>query len=598
MGVPSFFREILEKYRQTHFWDQKFQIDLLFIDFNATIYTALHSYFKRITYDAFEKMTPLKRDNAIVQHVVQYTLDLINNLLRPRKLLYLAFDGSAPRSKMQLQRERRYHKLKKDAFVEGLREIYKVKTPDALWDSSAISPGTRFMTKLSEALWKAIEKKQFMEGKITVILSDTNRPGEGEHKIMPFLRSLKKTSDSIVIYSQDADLIILSMALPQENIYILRDKDKYSKMEMELYPDTNHLYLSMSKYVQALKENYKLTKRDPVRVAYDLLFLSFFGGNDFIRPIMFLRINKNGWSILSSIYRNVSEKLKDTPRPYLVEFREGTKHPIVNTQMLSLLLQEFANMEDRKMKEQYERMLASMERKNPTQPETFEEKVSAFEHTYYYSPDNMFPQFEEFKKINYALPRNQWKDQYYSYFFGLSPENQQEYRQMKKTICMVWLQSLVYTLRYYLEEVPSWRWYYPFRVSPLPSDLLFFLRDAPENLDFVFSQEKPYTPFEQLAYILPPHDNELLPKPIRSVIQNPSSVLAPFYPIDFQLDVVVGEKFIYAKPLLPAILDEMALPVLESAISKLTEAEKERNKILMEPLVYNKELNPEITDLR
>ena len=309
---------------------------------------------------------------------------------------------------------------------------------------------------------------------------------------------------------------------------------------------------------------------------------------------MFLRINKNGWSMLSNIYRQVSEKLKDTPRPYLVEFRERDNIPTVNTHMLSLLLQEFSIMEDRKMKDQYERVLSHMSRKNPTLPETYDEKVQAFRHTPYYSPDSVFPQFEEFKKINYALPRNQWKDQYYSYFFGLSPEKQYEYRNMKNTICIIWFQSMVYTLRYYLEGVPAWRWYYPFRVAPMPSDLLFFLKEAPENLDFAFSLEKPYTPFEQLAYILPPHDNDLLPKPIRSVIQNPSSALVSFYPIDFQLDVVVGEKFIYSKPLLPPILDEVALPILESAFSKLTEAEAKRNQVIDKPLIYNREANPDL----
>ena len=78
------------------------------------------------------------------------------------------------------------------------------------------------------------------------------------------------------------------------------------------------------------------------------------------------------------------------------------------------------------------------------------------------------------------------------------------------------------------------------------------------------------------------------------MIQNPSSALVSFYPIDFQLDVVVGEKFIYSKPLLPPILDEVALPILESAFSKLTEAEAKRNQVIDKPLIYNREANPDL----
>jgi 5'-3' exonuclease len=62
---------------------------------------------------------------------------------------------------------------------------------DKEWDSNVITPGTDFMIKLSDYIrfyvaqrintvpaWKAIQ----------VIFSDGSEPGEGEHKIMDFVR--------------------------------------------------------------------------------------------------------------------------------------------------------------------------------------------------------------------------------------------------------------------------------------------------------------------------------------------------------------------------------------------------------------------------
>ena len=66
---------------------------------------------------------------------------------------------------------------------------------------------------------------------------------------------------------------------------------------------------------------------------------------------------------------------------------------------------------------------------------------------------------------------------------------------MREVICMKYLESLVYCLQYYLVGVPSWKWYYPFRAAPLPSDILYFMRN--KSLDFKFKKSKPFTPLQQ-----------------------------------------------------------------------------------------------------
>jgi 5'-3' exonuclease len=113
----------------------------------------------------------------------------------------------------------------------------------------------------------------------------------------------------------------------------------------------------------------------------------------------------------------------------------------------------------------------------------------------------------------------------------------------------------------------------------MPSDILHFINDMPKGLDFTFELGTPYTPIEQLALMLPPQTVSILPRPLRTLITTATSPLAPYYPIDFKIDKVFGEKYTYSKPLLPVPSDEVVLPSIQETFEKFTKSEKERNKL-------------------
>lgn len=135
-------------------------------------------------------------------------------------------DGVAPRAKMNYQRIRRFRSAKEaaDAKLLGWSQVSKM-------DSNVITPGTEIMELLSFNLKSYVDFKINNAPEwqnITVFLSDSNVAGEGEYKIMSFIRSQRNLPDyhpntRHCVHGMDADLIMLSLATHEIHFSILRE---------------------------------------------------------------------------------------------------------------------------------------------------------------------------------------------------------------------------------------------------------------------------------------------------------------------------------------------------------------------------------------
>ncbi len=597
MGIPKFFSNIFKKYPETHFVDKKFVTDVLLLDYNSFIY-AYREYFKQTTYDKFKKLAKSKREEKIIDFVIKRTLDFVNNVVKPRKMLYIAIDGPAPRGKINEQRFRRYKAAKKDIFIDELNKEFNQKNINSLFTSVNISPGTSFMTKLSDAIWKAINAKKFMNGKIKVIFSDSSVPGEGEHKILPYLRSLKNSKEHIVLFSPDADMIVLGLQV-KGDIYLIKEKDKRKDHEMKFYPNEEYFMFSYNKYKEFLQKELEIY--NDTELFNDIVLLTFFMGNDFLKPIPFIRSNiHRSFETVIAIYKNLYKKHKK----FLVEIKDDI--PSINQAFFRDLIYQLSQKEDYMMKKYYNDSIIrniqkEVDPRKYVENISYDEKISSYEHGVYYLPyttagnprseeykifkDN--PNYREdlYKAINYNLPVNEWKKQYYTYYFDIDSSNPKEYRDYRKLICMKYLEGLVYVLKYYLVGVPSWKWYYPFRATPLPSDILYFMKN--ESLDFKFNKDTPYTPLQQLMMILPLRYKDLLPRKLQSIITDLSYSFYPYYPNDFNVDFLLKEKFIYSEPLLPDYNDKLFNDLnVKKIFEDLGKTNKNRNKLVTEPRVF------------
>ena len=189
MGIPSYFSHIIRNYSNIirslkYFHESSYQFDHLFMDCNSIIYDAVHSIEHTDDFSLYE------------DQIISTVVDKIKNyifVIRPTKSVFIAFDGVAPLAKMEQQITRR----QKTLFLSNLSFDETTKINKDKWNTSAITPGTEFMKKLSEKVNYefTLKEKQFNVKKIIVSASD--QPGEGEHKLFDYLRKNDLKTDNL-----------------------------------------------------------------------------------------------------------------------------------------------------------------------------------------------------------------------------------------------------------------------------------------------------------------------------------------------------------------------------------------------------------------
>uniref|UniRef100_A0A0K0FXX6 5'-3' exoribonuclease n=1 Tax=Strongyloides venezuelensis TaxID=75913 RepID=A0A0K0FXX6_STRVS len=406
MGVPAFFRWLSRKYplivsdvieEESLSADgvrkpidctkpnPNFQeFDNLYLDMNGIIHPCSHPE---------DRPAPETEDDIFVL-IFEY-IDRLMAIIRPRKLLYMAIDGVAPRAKMNQQRSRRFRAAKESA--DKKKEIQAVKDKlmaqdipviqrkrEANWfDGNCITPGTPFMDRLTKALRYYIAYKIKSDpswANIHVILSDASVPGEGEHKIMDFIRKQRASSGhdpntAHCLCGADADLIMLGLATHEANFTIIREEFVPRQMSpcelcnfmghtlqecdggiMETSltrieqpkRKTNFIFIRLPilrEYLEKELAMYDINfKFDLERAIDDWVFLCFLVGNDFLPHLPSLEIRENAICRLVRLYKQMASECGG----YLTDNGE------VNMQRISMILAELGDSEDEIFKRRQE----------------------------------------------------------------------------------------------------------------------------------------------------------------------------------------------------------------------------------------------------
>ncbi|KAG7200142.1 hypothetical protein KM043_000580 [Ampulex compressa] len=409
MGVPAFFRWLSRKYPSVivECIEQKpvtadgvrvpvnsadpnpngVEFDNLYLDMNGIIHPCTHPE---------DKQAP-KDEDEMMEAIFEY-IDRLFRIVRPRKLLYMAIDGVAPRAKMNQQRSRRFRASKETN--EKINEIQRIRSELSIkgaslppekpqedhFDSNCITPGTPFMARLSACLHYYIHERLNNDPgwrDITVILSDANVPGEGEHKIMDFIRRQRAQPDhdpntQHVLCGADADLIMLGLATHEPNFTIIREEFKPNKPkpcdicgqlghemkectgaepnqkeeESVFGSECQFIFVRLNVLREYLERELQMPnlpfKYDFERAIDDWVFMCFFVGNDFLPHLPSLEIREGAIDRLVNLYKKTVYKTGG----FLTDSGD------VNLDRVQMIMSDLGDMEDEIFKKRQQNELA------------------------------------------------------------------------------------------------------------------------------------------------------------------------------------------------------------------------------------------------
>ena len=323
------------------------EFDCLYLDMNGIIHNCTHKDSDSASFRTTEEKMFIDIFNYI-EHLF--------SKIKPKQLFFMAIDGVAPRAKMNQQRARRFRTALDAERAREKAEMEGIQLPkDPAFDSNCITPGTAFMAKLTKQLKYFINKKVSEDVDwqgVEVVLSGHEVPGEGEHKIMEYIRMAKAQPlyDPNIrhcLYGLDADLIMLGLLSHDPHFCLLREEVTFgrsAKKAKELEHQNFYLmhlcivreYLELE--FQELKEPETLSfPFDLERVIDDFILMAFFVGNDFLPNLPNLHINEGALALMFKVYKSVLVKAGG----YINE------RGAINLERLAILLDELSAVEYR-----------------------------------------------------------------------------------------------------------------------------------------------------------------------------------------------------------------------------------------------------------
>jgi 5'-3' exonuclease len=581
MGIPSYFAHVLKKY--PHVIKRLSELPCihnLYMDCNGMIYDVVRQM-------QYTPENTAAYEAELLQRICD-SIDACIAIMRPVSRVFLAFDGVAPVAKLNQQRERRYKswylgemeaQRRRDHAKQGTR----IQPPKPAWNTSAITPGTKFMNALHDKLAEHYDASQCNLNGVSIMVSSSKEPGEGEHKLFEYIRehAAEHAGKNTVIYGLDADLIMLCMSHLHisRGIYLYRETPEFVKSINVALDEKERYYMDIPEFADAIwgaqrhglavgtsaphTPNGALIPKGGVRSAMlgtpreggvrgtvgspmDYIFMCFMLGNDFMPHFPALNIRTTGIASLMEAYRatiGADETIIQTTslNEYVIHWPKYKKLvAYLAAQELTLIRKEHAtrdrqarhvrdsDTEDDVMHDVL--MLPMTQRDVERGIDPFH---SGWERRYYatmcdiHGPGNVVPR---------TPPPN----------LSLQPGNQgSPNRTAIDALCRNYLEGMEWTFRYYTRGCVDWKWSYANHYPPLLADLV---QHIPETHDptnaFSFLSVKPKEPIRdvvQLCYVLPRASHALLPPTVQRALMR--SKLASKYTDDGSPDF----KWAYCK---------------------------------------------------
>lgn len=539
MGIKHFFMWFKNEFSENmynmrvgeDFSSINLSIDNLMIDMNGVFHNSAQRIYE---YGNFKIRPRLlcNRKPYVKPHGLQKQLKLFEDvcktiehlfkLTKPKKRLILCVDGPAPLSKQNQQRQRRF------------RSVMETMNDDVSFNSNCITPGTKFMDYLTKYIDWYIRKRISEDPewqKIQVIFSNEKAPGEGEHKIINYIRYYGNDKETYCINGLDADLIMLALGTHIPNFYILRE-DMYDPSNKFFCVDIGTIREKLANKLRWNEQEYKFDMNSAIN---DFIFLCFMTGNDFLPHIPSIEIIESGIELILEVYKIV-----------------GALYGHITTHNISGRVQFLRKP-----------LSVFLEKIGEYEKENFENKLGKKESFF---PDPLLNKCSTECNGKWFVDIEKYKKEYFQSCFVKGT--------IEEKLCHEYLEGMQWVLSYYTRGVPNWKWNFKHHYAPPASTI------AKYCLSFQFpryGRTIPSTPFQQLLCVLPPKSAYLIPSPLSNLLTDNSSPLKEYCPNEFKIDLSGKRKEWEGIVILPTVNFELVRTCYMKMLNKVDPIDMKRN---------------------
>lgn len=533
------------------------KFDNFMIDLNGIIHNSAQKVYKygnytekdtnnrllpRFNNSLYDNKPKIKESNYELEQKlfedITYTIFSLYNKIKPKKKFIIAIDGPAPLAKQYQQRKRRY------------------KSSNSLntdFDPNCITPGTRFMDSLSKYIANFLKTSR-RDNKIScdIIFSNEKVVGEGEHKILEFIRNNNKLTpyETYCFYGVDSDLIMLALSTHIKDFYIFREDFSFYNKNNYLLIDINNvrkdLLYMLNWSILDWENNNKFIENYAIN---DFILLCFILGNDFIPNSPSIEIITGGIEFMIDIYKTVC---KDYGH---LTFIDNNNDVCINIKNIGVFFKKLSEFD-------------------------LELMTNRFKNKSNYFTDECL---ENSIVDNSSIDIDKYKNLYYDKIFKFNNYNFTLKKDFIIDMCHSYIQGLQFVLTYYTKGVPCWNWYYKYHYSPFSFEIyenINSMLDSNYKKNIYTNSSYGLLPFQQLLCVLPPRSSNLLPYPLNELLTDKKSPLIKYCPDNIEIDLSGKNlKYEYQGVVLISMIDmEILLKSYNENINKVDLNELKRNK--------------------
>lgn len=493
MGIPFYFYTLAKKYDNIIIQNLDIQPDIYCLDFNGVIHPVCASI--------LQKNPSVSNTDIINGLYKKVTTDI--STIKPQKTI-ICVDGSVPLAKMVQQRKRRYLSVYRN----------KIDKVDVNWDTNCITPGTSFMNELDQVF-----KKQLRYSTTDIHFSGSDEYGEGEQKIFKLLQA-EKNDIVIIINGMDADLIILSLMSNRKNIYLMRES------EIRTYINVDNLRKAI---ITEMMQKWRLKSEDYVdlfstnsnELIESYCVMCSLLGNDFIPHLLTLKLKSNG---LDRLIRYTG----DSYETYGLLVKDNS----INYDALVDIIQRISKTEDLDIVEECKRYIGYRL--------TNTNNMKASEYYAMKNKDNL-------ASIIYT-DQSKWRQNYYKLIFGT---NTQTDSSVVSSACLNYITGIYWTYAYYKRRDYDDTWYYPYTYPPVIKDIANHL--VGNNAPIILNNRVKIDSNIQLLIVLPRESRHLVADKYKNYFDDVRLGLKHLYPTEYKIQTFLRTHLWECEPVLPTI---------------------------------------------